>query len=81
MPTNSPAERVAGDVRAAMRRRHVTQAALAAALSLSQAAVSRRLSGSVDFTVTELHIAATLLDVDVAELIGADRPLTTAAAG
>jgi transcriptional regulator with XRE-family HTH domain len=52
-----------------MARRRVTQERLAQALHLSQPAVSRRLKGEVDFTVSELAVVAELLDVDAAHLV------------
>lgn len=52
-----------------MARRRVTQADLAAALKMSQPAVSRRLNGAVDFTVSELAIVADLLELDASDLL------------
>lgn len=52
-----------------MARQYCTQETVARALHLSQAAVSRRLRGTVDFTITELHEIAELLDVDIADLV------------
>lgn len=69
MATDSPAERVVTEIRAAMARRRVSQEVLARALRISQAAVSRRLNGTVDFTVTEIHTIAEVLQVDAAELL------------
>lgn len=51
-----------------MTRKNCTQESVAKALGVSQAAVSRRLRGTVDFTVTELAIVAELLEVPAATL-------------
>lgn len=60
---------VAEEVRVAMTRRRISQARLASALGLSQAAVNRRLSGAVDFTISELRAVADALEVDITDLI------------
>lgn len=62
-------EAIAEEVRAAMARRRVRQPALANALGLTQPAVSRRLAGKIEFSVTELHAAAELLEVPVATFL------------
>ncbi|MFT4281232.1 helix-turn-helix domain-containing protein [Microbacterium sp.] len=64
-PTNNPDPRVAGSVRAEMARAGKNQQALAAHLHLSQPAVSRRLSGSVSWSIDELVSTAEFLGVDV----------------
>jgi transcriptional regulator with XRE-family HTH domain len=53
-----------------MARRRITQAALAQTLGMSQATVSRRLRGSVPFTVSELDHVARVLAVPAASLLG-----------
>jgi transcriptional regulator with XRE-family HTH domain len=53
-----------------MARRRITQAALAQTLGMSQATVSRRLRGSVPFTVSELDQVARVLAVPAASLLG-----------
>lgn len=65
------AQSVAANIRAEMARRRATQGALAAALGVTQQAVSRRLRGDVEFTVTELQIVAETLGVDPARLLTA----------
>lgn len=60
----------AANVRAEMARKQVRQVRLAERLGISQAAVSRRLNGTKDFTVGELHTVADLLGVPVADLLG-----------
>lgn len=52
-----------------MLRAEVEQAQLAAALGLSQSAVSRRLTGEVPFDVNELQIVATTLHVSAGSLL------------
>ena len=54
-----------------MARSRVTQADLAVGLGISQAAVSRRLTGMVDFTVSELDAVASVLGVPTASLLPA----------
>ena len=58
-------ERVPANVRAEVARRGLSQSALAAALNLTQSAVSRRLSGTVEFTASELAALAEHLQVPV----------------
>jgi transcriptional regulator with XRE-family HTH domain len=70
MPPNSPAERVAANVRAELGRHRRTQTALAQHLGLSQTAVSRRLLGQVPFDVNEVHSLAAWLGVPVTVLLG-----------
>lgn len=50
-------------VRDAMKAANVSQQALADKLSLSQGAISRRLTGQVDFSSSELVVAAGILGV------------------
>lgn len=71
MQTRSVAERiaVADEVRGGMARARVTQTQLAAALGLSQPAISRRLQGKVDFTVSELRDVAAMLGVPISQLL------------
>lgn len=57
------------NVRDVMGQAGVSQQTLAVHLKISQAAVSRRLAGSVDFNVTELRSTADLLDVPVQSLL------------
>lgn len=59
------------NIKAEMARRGVRQAALAAALGLSQPQVSARLRGVVPFNVNELLAVAAFLDVPVATLLPA----------
>lgn len=56
-------------VEVAMKRQGVSQRALAEVLGISQAAVSRRLAGEPDFTVTELRAIAQALEVEASALI------------
>jgi transcriptional regulator with XRE-family HTH domain len=52
-----------------MAERRCTQQRIADRLGVSQAAVSRRLMGDVEFTVGELAAVAEVLGVHVAELL------------
>jgi len=63
-------EVVAATVRAEAARTKTSQAQLAELLGVSQAAVSRRLSGATPFELDELPPVAELLGVPVAALIG-----------
>lgn len=54
-----------------MARRKNSQSDIAALLGLSQAAVSRRLSGDVDFTSSELAALAKHLEVPVSAFFDA----------
>jgi transcriptional regulator with XRE-family HTH domain len=60
---------VASEVRAAIARKRVKQNALAAALGLSQPAISRRLSGDIEFSITELTATAQLLNIPLGDLL------------
>lgn len=66
MTTN---ERVSRELRAHMARRSLTASDLAHALDLSPAAVSRRLTGNVEWTVGELSSVCDLLSVPMADLL------------
>lgn len=70
METSRVDERLAGEMRAAMARHRISQATLADALSVSQAAVSRRLSGRVPFTVHDVEIFARVLQMPLSDLLG-----------
>jgi transcriptional regulator with XRE-family HTH domain len=61
---------VAEEARAAIARQRIRQSTIAEALNLSQASVSRRLSGDVDFTSTELRKLADLLGMPVGAFFG-----------
>lgn len=56
-----------------MREQRLTQDDLADELGISQQAVSRRLSGDVEFTAGELEKIASFLDVPVAKFFGEAR--------
>lgn len=60
---------VAENVRLAMRRKRKTQADMAVVLGFTRQAVSRRLTGQTDFSVTELQRIADFLEVSAADLI------------
>ena len=53
-----------------MARRSVSQAQVASTLGLTQPQVSRRLSGAVEFSASELSKLSKLLDVPVSAFFG-----------
>jgi transcriptional regulator with XRE-family HTH domain len=61
-------EKVAAEIRAALARQRVTQSALADRLGVSQAWVSRRLSGEVPLTIADITQIAAELGVEVSSL-------------
>lgn len=65
----TPTAQTGRNVRAEMARAGVTQATIAAALGLSQAAVSARLLGKTPFDVNELTVIAGVLGVAAADLL------------
>jgi transcriptional regulator with XRE-family HTH domain len=62
-------ESVAGEVRAALARRQITQTSLAEATGRSQAYWSKRLNGSVPLDVADLAAVADLTGVPVESLV------------
>lgn len=68
--TSPSAQSVAAVILDEMARQQRSQIELAGALGLSQAAVSRRLSGSTPWTVDELIVAAGFLEVPVGSFMG-----------
>lgn len=63
-------ERVAANVRAEVARRGIAQSALAEALHMNQAGISRRLNGRIDFSASELSTLGQVLSVPVAVFFG-----------
>lgn len=61
-----------------MARKRVSQGSLAAALKMSHTAAHRRVQGETPLDVNELAIAADLLGVSIAELVG-ETPAAAAA--
>jgi transcriptional regulator with XRE-family HTH domain len=59
----------AAAIEIAMRRRGISQRDLGRILGMSQAAISRRLAGDPDFTITQARSIADALDTDLAELL------------
>lgn len=57
-----------------MKAAGVSQADLAEELGVSQAAVSRRLAGSVEFSVAELRTAAAVTHTTPAALLADEQP-------
>lgn len=62
-------ESVAGEVRAHVARKNVSQREVAKAIGKSQGAAWRRLSGNYPFNVQELEAIAELLGVPVARFL------------
>ena len=60
---------IAGNVRAEMARRRLTQTDVALLLGMSQNAVSRRLSGRTPWRLTDLRALADALGTTVSALI------------
>lgn len=60
---------VAGNVRAALGRRSMTQARAAEYLKMSRDAFSRRITGKVPFDVAELEALSELLKVSYSSLV------------
>lgn len=71
----SQRERVAANVRAEVARKSTPQSALATALDLNQAGISRRLSGKVEFSASELALLSKLLCVPVERFFVEDTAL------
>jgi transcriptional regulator with XRE-family HTH domain len=76
--TSNATSRVAANIRAEVARQQIPQTRLAAALGLSQQAISRRLLGRTSLTVDELEAFASILNVEVAVLFGVDEPVSAA---
>lgn len=70
-PTGPAAVAVGANVRAEMARRGISQAALADHLGLTQASISKRLTGRVAFDVNELTRTAEFLDVHITAFLPA----------
>ena len=61
---------VGTEVRVWLTRRGMSQKALASALDIAPSALSRRLRGAMDFSITELAQVAALMDISLADLLG-----------
>ena len=70
--TTSPAVRVANEVRVALTRLHMSQAALAEQIGMPKSALSRRLTGEKPFDINEITKVADVLGVPLDQLV-ADR--------
>jgi hypothetical protein len=68
-PTTTRSIRVADEVRAEMARSRVTGTTLAQSVGMSNATLSRRLSGAIPFNLDELSAVATRLGLTVTELL------------
>lgn len=62
------ADSIAGNVRAEMSRRQVIQSELANKIGMSQAQLSYRLNGRVEFKPSEIEKIAQLFDVPISVL-------------
>lgn len=69
MQVTTPGRTVDERVRALAAARRASQETLGQVLGISQQAVSRRLSGQVDFRLAELQTLATYFDVPVEHLL------------
>lgn len=69
LPTTGPA------VRALMQEKRISQRELGAHLELSQAAIFRRLTGEVDFSISELTGAAEFLGTSIPALLTPSSPV------
>lgn len=69
MTPQTPAERVAAEVRAALARQARPQKYVCQVLGLSRSSVARRLSGQTAFDVEELHKLAIALGVPVSDFM------------
>jgi len=67
--TQPLADHVAAEIRAEMGRQHRSQRWLAEVLGLSQAQISDRYRGEVEFRISELEMAAVALGVPVAQFV------------
>jgi len=68
--TTANREAIASEVRALMGRQRVSQARLATALSMSQSALSRRLTGDQAFDTDDLFALAEFFKLEVTALFG-----------
>jgi transcriptional regulator with XRE-family HTH domain len=69
MPITQP-PRVGDNVRAELARARITQQQLASKLGLTQQAVSAKLHGRSEFSVSQLQAAADLIGIPAAALLG-----------
>ena len=56
-----------------MAEHGATQTDLASTLGLAQSSIARRLTGEVDFRISELEAIAAALDVPLTRLLGQER--------
>lgn len=66
---------VAANVKAEATRRGLVQSDLATALGVSRAAMSRRLTGEMEFSVSELITLADFLGVDTRQLLDSSQTI------
>lgn len=70
---------VGAEIRAELARRRMAQDVFAKGIKVSQATLSRRLSGASPFTLDELEAASKYLNVPVAQLLGRAAPVAVPA--
>lgn len=66
-------DHVAGEIRAELGRRHQTQRDLARALGWTEVRLGRRLNGQVPWSIEDVELIASILDVPRSQLL--DPPL------
>lgn len=69
---HTPSAETGANVRAEMARRGVSQTDLSNRLGMNQSQISKRLSGTIAFTIDELVAIAATLGVPLSTLIPAD---------
>jgi len=72
----APTVDVAGEVRAVLARKRMSQRQLAAALGVTQPIIWRRMRGEVPFTGEELQRIAAVLNVPTSSFFGETPPTT-----
>lgn len=68
---------VAGEIRAEMGRRNLSQQAIADHLGVSSVQIGRRMSGEIDWRLSELESLAELFGLQVRDLIPVATPSPT----
>ena len=71
--SETPTYHVAGEIRAVMGRKRVTQVELAAMIDMPVHSLARRLANQTPMTVNELAAIAAALEVPMVELLPAER--------
>ena len=74
MSTTAARQEIAGNVRAILGKHKISQTKLAAYLGMSQAALSRRLSGELAFDTDEILSIAAAFDVPISKFFDGVTP-------